>query len=285
MSNGAHILGICFSERALYYALRENRPGSPFSYIGKADFSFPVYEVFSESNENLCRHIQKVIRKICDEYHVETARVVTFPHNECWTMLPKLAYDIPGEREAHLRFLAFEIDRNEIETTWFETSNRDFRLLTIRDRNMVKLLGTCTESIPDIELCTEFEVGEAWMKHAGVQGSFMALGCNDQSVTVSSFMLGKLRATTCLRYREIDDISFLWKQNERYLKWMNGYHESILVYGADSSDVVNRLSPFWDEKAGLTRIKKLEDMSVEAGESTYSFSLERAFPAIMMALR
>ncbi len=285
MTDGEHILGLCFSENALFYALKENRPGSGFSYIGKADFTFSVCDAFAQNSDSQSRQVNKVIRRIAGQYKVDTARVVTFPHFECWTMLPKLAYDISAEREAHLRFLAFDIERSEIETTWFETSNRDFRLLTIRDRNMVKQLNTCLDSIPNIEFCTDFEVGEAWMRHVDAEGSFMAIGCNNGTVTVSSYMLGKLRAATFLRYRESNDIPFLWKQNERYLKWMKGYHDSILVYGADSNEVVNRLSSFWDESTSVVRILSLENIEIDAEESTFSFPLERAFPAIMMALR
>ncbi|MCH8568415.1 MAG: hypothetical protein LAT67_09135 [Balneolales bacterium] len=285
MSSTTPYLGICFSGNALYYSVRQGDAGHKFSYIGKADFNFPVFEAFTSADTERMAHINKVVRRVCEKHSVSSVRVVSFPHFECWTMLPKLAYDDSKEREAHLSFLAYGVERKNIETTWFETSNRDFRFLSIRDQTVVQLLNRCTQGVADTEYCTDFEVGLSWMKHHGARGSLMTLGCNDHILTISSYILGKLRSATCIRYKHLNDLIFEWKQSETHLKWVSGYHEEILVYGADSDEVVSRLQPLWDNSAQVRRINSLADIGVEAEEETYSFPLQEAFPALMMALK
>ncbi len=285
MSEGDHILGICFSGNALYYALRHVQSGSALRYIGKADFSFSVEEAFAAADEALCSNINTTIQRLAETWSVNTVRIVSFPRFECWTSLPKLAYDNSSEREAHLSLLARGRQRNLLETTWFETSNRDFRFLSIREHTMVEMLNACTRSISNTEYCADFEVGLEWMRHSGSKGSFLSVGCSDNTVTVSSFLLGKLRAATRLNYRHPDDLAYSWRQNEAHLSWMKGYHEDILMYGSNCSNILNRLQPMWDESAVVRRINSLDDMQVTADEHTYSFPLEQAFPAVMMALK
>ncbi|MCC5933017.1 MAG: hypothetical protein JJU35_02150 [Balneolales bacterium] len=285
MSEPAHVLGISFSGNALYYALRPKNETSYLSYIGKADFSFSVLDAFRNADEQLCTHIHRAISKITAGLNAETIRIVSFPQFECWTSLPKLAYDVPAEREAHLKLLAFGLERRNIETTWFETSIQDFRFLCIRDLTMVKMLNACTASFFSTEYCSDFEVGMEWMKLTGNSGSFLALGCGHESLSVSSFVLGKLRAATSIRQTRPENLVYAWRQNEASLSWMNGYHDEILLYGPNADLVRNHLAPVLETGAKIRSISSLDDIGVQAAEQTYSFPLQHAFPAIMMAVK
>ncbi|MFW6348593.1 MAG: hypothetical protein ACOC2C_08315 [Cyclonatronaceae bacterium] len=280
----AHILGLCFSDNALYFALKRTKAVRKLRYIGKVDFSFSLYDAFARIDVDLCSYIQTIIGRLIDGYPVESLRMVSFPQFECWTNLPKLAYDDPAEREAHLSLLSYGVERKQIETTWYEMSSRDFRLLAIRDRRRVEMLNICTKPARQVDYCTDFEIGQSWMKHSGATGSFMSVGCYNYAICVSSFVLGKLRGSTCLRFEHLADLPFVWKQSEAHLRWMNGYHEEVMIYGTDAGQVLGYLRPLLDENSTILRMQSLEDMGVEASEKTYSFPLEKAFPAIMMAL-
>lgn len=280
----AHILGLCFSDNALYFALRRVGALRELRYIGKVDFSFSLYEAFARADTDLCSYIQTIIRRLIDAYPVESLRLVSFPQFECWTTLPKLAYDDPAEREAHLSLLSYGVERSEIETTWYEMSSRDFRLLAIRDRRRIEMLNICTKPARQVDYCTDFEIGLSWMKHSGATGSFMAVGCYNYAICVSSFVLGKLRGSTCLRFEHPADLPFIWKQSEAHLRWMKGYHEEVMIYGTEVEQILRYLQPLLDKNSEILRMQRLADMDVQAEETTYSFPLEKAFPAIMMAL-
>jgi hypothetical protein len=280
----SHILGLCFSGKALYFALKPVTAHKQLRYIGKVDFSFSLYEAFAQTDIDLCSYIQTIVQRLVDKHQIQTLRVVSFPQFECWTSLPKLAYDDPDEREAHLSLLSFGVERNKIETTWYELSNRDSRLLAIRDRRRVQMLNICTKAARQVDYCTDFEIGQSWMKHSGASGSFMSVGCYNHAICVSSFVLGKLRGSTCLRFEHLADLHFAWKQSEEHLRWMKGYHEEVMLYGTRVDEVLRYISPILDSNTTILRMQSLSDIGVEARENTYSFSLEKAFPAIMMAL-
>lgn len=283
-AENAHVLGLCFSDNALYFALRPVEATRKLRYIGKVDFSFSLYEAFARTDIDLCSYIQTIIRRLIDSYPVESLRLVSFPQFECWTILPKLAYDDPNEREAHLSLLSYGVERSQVETTWYEMSSRDFRLLAIRDRRRVEMLNICSKPARQVDYCTDFEIGQSWMKHSGATGSFMSIGCYNYAICVSSFVLGKLRGSTCLRFEHVADLPFVWKQSEEHLRWINGYHEEVMIYGTDVEHVLRYIRPMLDDSSEILRMQRLADIGVEADETTYSFPLEKAFPAIMMAL-
>lgn len=280
----AHVLGLCFDHSALYFALRPVEQKAFLRYLGKVDFSFSLYEAFARADVDLCSYMQTIISRLVDTYPVESLRLVSFPQFECWTTLPKLAYDDPAEREAHLGMLSFGVKRSQIETTWYEMSNRDFRLLAIRDRRRIEMLNICTSKARQVDYCPDFEIGQSWISHTGATGSFMSIGCYTHAICISSFMLGKLRGSTCLRYEHLADLPFAWKQSEQHLHWLSGYHENIMIYGTNAEQVLRYTRPLLDNGSEILRMQELADIGVEARETTYSFPLEKAFPAIMMAL-
>jgi hypothetical protein len=69
-----------------------------------------------------------------------------------------------------------------------------------------------------------------------------------------------------------------------HLKWLRGLHEEILIYGQDTQIFVNLLRPYLDPASAIVRMDNLANMKVDADEKTYGFSLEEAFPAIILSL-
>lgn len=285
MANAGQALGISFSGKNIYYAVTENSANGNVARIGRIELNFSVFEAIISKDAELCSHLTKVIDRLRQKYNLQSIRLLTYPQLECWTTVPKLVYDDPSEREDHLAFFIHGMDRRDIETFWYEMSNHDFRFLTIRDRSVMKQFDNFVPGFPDTEFCSDFEVGLQWVQHAGARGSFMSISCNPHTITVSSYLLGKLRAATCLRFKQIDDLPYLWKQSERHMKWMKGYHEEIMLFGSHTARVIEMLRPFWDGSADISVMDNLYSMKVSADEKTYSFPLEEAFPAIMMATK
>lgn len=285
MANAGQALGISFSGKNIYYAVNENSANGNVARIGRIELNFSVFEAINSKDAELCSHLTKVIDRLRQKYELRSIRLLTYPQLECWTTVPKLVYDDPSEREDHLAFFIHGMARRDIETFWYEMSNHDFRFLTIRDRSVMKQFNDFVPGFPDTEFCSDFEVGLQWVQHAGARGSFMSISCNPHTITVSSYLLGKLRAATCLRFKQIDDLPYLWKQSERHMKWMKGYHEEIMLFGSQTARVIEMLRPFWDGSADISVMDNLYSMKVSADEQTYSFPLEEAFPAIMMATK
>ncbi len=285
MANAGQALGISFSGKNIYYAVNENSADANVARIGRIELNFSVFEAIISKDTELCSHLTKVIDRLRQKYDLQSIRLLTYPQLECWTTVPKLVYDDPSEREDHLAFFIHGMARRDIETFWYEMSNHDFRFLTIRDRSVMKQFNDFVPGFSDTEFCSDFEVGLQWVQHAGARGSFMSISCNPHTITVSSYLLGKLRAATCLRFKQIDDLPYLWKQSERHMKWMKGYHEEIMLFGSQTARVIEMLRPFWDGSADISVMDNLYSMKVSADEKTYSFPLEEAFPAIMMATK
>jgi hypothetical protein len=285
MSDEGHALGINFSGNNIYYAVNDDTKQGALLHIGKIELNFPVLDAILGPDHSLCTHITKVIDRLREKYTLSNIRLITHAQLECWTTVPKIVYDDSKEREAHLAFLIKGMDRQKIETFWYEMSNHDFRFLTIRDRNVMSLFEKFVPGFPNTEFCSDFEVGLQWVQHSGARGSFMSISCNPHTITISSYLLGKLRAATCLRFRHLDDLPYIWKQSERHMKWMKGYHEEIMLFGSNTDRIAEMLRPFWDGSAEITVMDNLYAMKVNTEEQTYSFPLEEAFPAIMMATK
>lgn len=276
-------LGISFSGNNIYYAVSDTIAKDSLTHIGRIELNFGILESILSSSQELCSHISKVISRLRETYNPSQIKIITYPQLECWSTVPKIVYDDSSEREDHLAFLIKGLERQHIETYWFDMSNNDFRFLTIRDRKAMKIFESFVPAFPNTEFCSDFEVGLQWVQHSEARGSFLSLSCNPHTITISSYLLGKLRAATCLHFKHIDDLPYLWKQSERHLKWMKGYHEEIILFGSKTDRVVELLRPFWDGSSEITVMDNLSDIKVNADEQTYSFPLEEAFPAIMMA--
>jgi len=284
MSHPHTNLGLCYSANQLYYAVNDPSTSGRLAHIGSVDFNFNVSRAIVTRDTRLFAGIQKVISNIQDEYNPAHVRILSPPLFECWTTFPKLVYDKADEREAHLGILMKGIDRKDIEPIWYSISNQDYKFLVVRNQQVMQGFEKLTSSIGSAEYVSDFELGQRWISHADVRGSFLTISCYDHLICVASFLLGKLRAATYIKFEDIEDLPYLWLQNAHYLSWMKGLHEQIYVYGLHAGSVIDLLGPYWDQDAEINKMDALDNIQVEADDATYGFNLEHALPAILLAL-
>lgn len=277
-------LGLCFFENQLYYAINDPKKIGRLSRIGSVDFNFELEGAIISGNGKQFSGIQHTINTIRENFDINHIRILTLPTLECWTTLPKIVYDEPDEREDHIRILMHGVERKDIEPTWHTLSNQDYKFLLLRNKSRFEGYDRLASSASAIDLYSEFEIGEKWAQHADTSGSFLTICGFKDCITVSSFILGNLRGSTYLRFDDEEDLPYLWLQSAQQLNWMQGLHEYIFVYGFRAYRIIEILKPFWDEAAEIIKMDSLGKMKVESDEQTYSFNLERAFPAILMAL-
>ena len=65
--------------------------------------------------------------------------------------------------------------------------------------------------------------------------------------------MGKLRSATFIRFRHIEDLSYLWLQQASNLGWMNGVHDTICYYGNNVFKVNEVLQHIIDHEARQLR--------------------------------
>lgn len=277
-------LGLCFFEDRLFYAVNEPEQNRKLARIGSFDFNIDVTETLLKNSGQHFRGISQTVNQLKKEYDIQRLRILSFPTQECWTTVPKIVYDDSDEREKHINILMNGIDRKQIHPTWYKLSNQDFKFLLLRNNQSMRGLRQLASDTSTTDLISDFEIGSRWIEHASPGGSFMNVCCFKNCISVSSFILGKLRGATYISYDEIQDLPYLWLQNAKELDWMQGLHEQIYVYGAGAYRIIDILQPFWDEAGSVTKMDTLEKMQVEAEEQTYGFNLEQAFPAMMLAL-
>src|SRR5690606_36347818 len=114
--------------------------------------------------------------------------------------------------------------------------------------------------------------------------SYLAIACHPGCISVTSYLLGKMRGATFFRFDAYDDIPYLWLQAAKHVRWMQGLHEQILVYSIQSQVVRDLLYPVLDPAAQMLLMASLGVMGVAAAEQTYNFDLSQAFPAIANAV-
>lgn len=277
-------LGVCFTGRQLYYAVSRPDGSHALSRVGKIDFNFEIVPAIIQRDPELYQGVLDVIDRLVKKNRVSVLRCLIPATLETWAALPKSVYDQPSEREAYLRILKHGENRQQLEPFWFDLSNRDFRFLAVRNKLQTAGYHQLGDSCSFSELCSEFEVGLKWMGKTETTESFKTIGCYDDHIAIASFVLGKLRAATHIRYAHIDDLSYLWLQQASNLGWMNGVHDTIYFYGTNVYKVNEVLQYVFDSSARQVRLDNLADMQVEAPEETYGFNLEEAFPAITLAL-
>lgn len=277
-------LGLCFFNNQLFYAVNDVGNPRKLARIGSVDFNFDLAEAILTGDEEHFPGIQKTVGRLKEEYSIAHIRILSFPYKECWTILPKLVYDNAEEREAHISILMNGIDRRHIHPTWYTLSNQDYKFLLLRNEEALGGLEKLASNASSADLYSEFEIGDRWTRHTNAGGSFMTICCFNNCLSVSSYILGKLRGATYINFDEPEDLPYLWLQHTQELGWMKGLHEEIHVYGSQAYQIINILKPFWDEAGTVLKMDSLEKMSVEADEDTYSFNLECAYPAIMLTL-
>lgn len=277
-------LGLCFFENQLFYAVNDIHDSRKLARIGSVDFNFDVsYAILSGDREHF-PGIRKTITNLKEQYNINHIRVLSFPSRECWTTLPKLVYDNADEREAHINIIMKGVDRKQLHPTWHTLSNQDYKFLLLRNGEALQGLEKLTPNASTTDLVSEFEVGDRWIRHSKPGGSFMTVCCFANCISVSSYILGKLRGATYITFDDPEDLPYLWLQQMQALGWMKGLHEEIQVYGSRAYRIIDILKPFWDEAGTVNKMDTLEKIKVEAEEETYGFNLELAYPAIMLSL-
>lgn len=284
MSGSTTRLAINFFEQRLFYAAYTPGAGPSLNRIGSHEFTFSIADAFRAGETRQLDGVYSVLKGLQKELNASSVQVATFPFHESWASLPKLVHDQSDEREAYLNLLMRGVQRQHIDVEWHDLSNRDYKFMVLRDRRIMASFEKMGEIVASTAFNSEFEALSKWHQHRTAAGSYLTIGCHAGSLCVSSFLLGKLRGATIIRFETYDDIPYLWAMTARHLKWMMGIHEEILFYGYKSavlSDVlVNRL----DRSAHIQVMDSLKTMGLHAEEQTYNFDLSQAFPSILMAL-
>lgn len=277
-------LGLCFFGNQLFYAINDPEQPKKLARIGSFDFNFDVTDTLLNRSSQHFSGIRQTINQLREEYDIQHLRILSFPSRECWTSVPKIVYDDADEREKHITILMNGKNRQHIHPTWFKLSNQDYKFLLLRNTDSTQGMQQLASTASTADLISDFEIGARWIKHISPGGSFMTVCCFKDCISVSSFILGKLRGATYITYDEIHDLPYLWLQYSRQLNWMKGLHEETYVYGTNAYKVIDILKPFWDEAGNITKMDTLNKIQIDADEETYGFNLEEAFPAIMLAL-
>lgn len=282
MSDQQPFLGISFYGNKLYYAV-SGEDQSQRSHIGCIEFNFSVAKAVAEMHPDYLPLVHKALGNIRAEHKAHHLRIHTDARGECWTILPKSVYDNSDEREAYLEILMQGVPRNKLEPVWYSISNRDYKLLAIRNKNNVLGLEKLAEHGHSTDFCSDFEIGTFWVNHAGKNKSFLLLSCHKQHLCVSSYLLGKLRAATCIKFDDVADLPYFWLQQKANLSWMDGLHDEILFFGEQTKEIHQCIKPYMDAKTSTVFMDSLKKMNLTAKEKSYSFDLKEAFPAIMLA--
>lgn len=277
-------IGVTIYNNKLYYAICVPDEPGRVRKIGQVTFSFDLLEAITsrdpETFPGLCETLGKLIR----EEGVSRLGIAYPPNLECWSIVPKSVFDIESERAAHLNILMQGTNENSMITDWHPLSNNHFKLLSVRNRDHLDSFSFLLNGLQNTRLYSDFEIGKQWVAHSDKHGSFLSISSGKGVVGISSYLLGSLRAATYITCEDITDLPYLWLQQAAHLPWMHGMHEHILLYGDKTDDVREKLQPWWDDSSEIVVMDSLDVMNVTSDEESYSFPLERAFPAILVSL-
>ncbi len=284
MASDGSCLGVSYADNHLFYSVNSPGKENHLKHIGCIDFNFDVPQSIISGDDNGFPALKTALEEVKERYQCRSVKILSPAVEECWTIVPRAVYEDPSERETHVSLLMHGTDRSQVEPTWIPVSNVDYKLLVLRNRETMKGFHHLLGSFHDSEYVSEFEIGADWQSHKNVNGSFMKVNCSKGYISAASFILGKLRGCTFIRYESPSDLPYLWNLYASNLSWMNGLHDTIYVYGQYSRAVMESLSPFWDDSGDIQLMNTLKIMGVQAEEKTYGFQLESAYPAIMMSL-
>lgn len=283
MSGSNARLAVNFFERRLFYAVSVFTERRELFSLGSHEFAFSIADAFRENDTRKLDGIYSVVKNLKVEYDPKMLYVATFPVHECWSILPKLAHDQPEEREAYMGILMRGIKRQHVETTWHDLSNRDYRLLALRDRRIMAGFDRFGEIVSATDYISDFEVGSKWAINPLSCGNYITICTHAGYISISSYLLGKLRGTTGIRFDAYEDLPYLWLLNSQHLRWMKGMHEQVLIYGHRSAMVYDILRSQLDAASDVVLMDSLTSMGTSASEETYNFDLSQAFPAVLLA--
>lgn len=277
-------LGICYADNQLFYSVNNPDTGRALQHIGSFDFNFDVADAIANGEGDSFLGIKSSLENLKQKFSCNSVRILSPAVEECWNVLPRSVYEDSAEREAHIKLLMHGVERSLIETTWYPLSNIDYRLLLLRKTSTMQGFKNLIGSFSHTEYVAEFEIGNEWQNHTKVSGSYLAIHCHRDYISISSHILGKLRGATVIRFENRSDLPYLWALYGSKLSWMKGLHEQIYVYGEFAREATEALHPFWDDSGEVIIMNSLNAMNVVADEQTYGFRLESAFPAVMMSL-
>lgn len=280
---GTH-LGLCFNGRFIYYALSD--PGLPgfLQHIGSAELHSDAAKSIRQDDNVFFETAKALIATLKKKYSPKSVRVLTAPTNECWSTIPRAVYKENTELNQFVKILIPESERAELELNAHPMSSREQMMLCIRKNKITERYNALTTISRKHEMLADFQVGHEWNRLTGINGSYLVIGCYPTVLTVSSYLLGKLRATTFFSFKDIRNLPYFWRQASRHLRWINGYHEQIYIYGYRTRTVKEQLVSLWDRHAEVVVMNSLSKMHTGAPEETYGFDLAEAFPAILLAL-
>ncbi len=284
MAESTSNLGVCFFADRLFYALNDPQNSKHLFRIGSFDFNFDVNSAITSRHETYFPLLKNTFDKIFEEHSIQSVRALTHPGDECWTALPKVVYDNADEREDHLSILMKGVSREDVEPTWHGLSKSSFKFLCLRRKVVMQGFNDLTEKIAITDFASDFEIARKWSAFQKPGGSFLMIGCHKNILTVTSFLLGKFRAATYLRFDDITDVAYHWLQQAKHSSWMNGIYEHIFLFGHHTHETEQAMQNFWDTSSEITHLNSLETIGVEAEEETYGFDLAAAFPAILLSL-
>lgn len=277
-------LGVCFFSDRLFYSVNDPENDKHLSLIGSFNFNFDVIEAITTQHPDKFPLIKSTFEDLRTEFEVQSVRALTHPSHECWTALPKVVYDNADEREDHLSIIMKGIDREEIEPTWHSVNKDQYKFLNIRRRSLMTGFNQLTEKVGSSEFISDFEVAQKWSSFNNPGGSFLMIGCHNHVISITSFILGKFRASTYIKFDELGDLPYLWLQQTVNSAWMKGLHENIFLFGHQTHEVEQTLQGFWDKSSVIKNLNSLDQIGVYAEEQTYGFDLAAAFPAILLSL-
>jgi hypothetical protein len=197
--------------------------------------------------------------------------------------LPKIVFDSPDEREAHLGIIMKGIPRSEQSVIWTDLSNREFKFACIRKLAVERSYQRLSEHVHEAAYVSSYELGDLWIHHKQEKGSFMMIHSIPGLLSISAYLLGKLRGATYIQYEDPEDLPYLWLYYSNNLKWLNGLYENVYFFGANVENLLTILRSNLDQSAHIHRFETLHDIGISAPEQTYGFSLEAAFPAILLS--
>lgn len=277
-------LGVCYTGKHFFYSVNDPKQDGYLTRIGSIDFNFDIDRAIRTGNPDTFPALKSTLEEIRKEYQCSTAKILVPVSDECWSVVPKSVYDDASEREAHIQLLMRGSDRSHVQATWFTVSNTDSRLLLLRDSNRMAGYDELFNSFYITEYLSDFEIGMEWQHHTRNRSSFLMVHCQNNIISVSSFILGKLRGCTFLEFDVISDLPYLWNLYADKLSWMSGIHDEAYIFGHHCKQVAEILEAYWYDHGTIHFMDTLQKMQVNAKEKTYGFKLESAFSAIISSL-
>ena len=139
-------------------------------------------------------------------------------------------------------------------------------------------------SVGTNDYSSDFEIASIWSETTRNSGSFLMIGCHNHAISISSFVLGKFRAATYIKFDHCEDLPYLWLQNCSTHTVDHGVlHDHTYLFGKDTHGNKKECRNIsWDASTKAVFLNTLDEMGVLADEITYGFDLAEAFPAIIL---